>query len=128
MIEQHICDLKISVHGIDLVQSLKPVDDLLEEGSGFILGQPALLLEVALKISAIAVLHDNEDTPLRGEVVDESDNILIFALLQDSHFSLDQLLQFRSVDHELLGDDLDGYLALITLVNGLVDDSPCALA
>lgn len=64
MIEQHIRDLKISVHGIDLVQSLKPVDDLLEEGSGFILGQPALLFEVALKISAIAVLHDNEDTPL----------------------------------------------------------------
>lgn len=63
MIEQHIGNLEISVHGIDLMQSLESVNDLFEEGSSFILGQSALLLEVALKISTIAVLHDNEDTP-----------------------------------------------------------------
>jgi hypothetical protein len=64
MIEQYIGSLEISVHGIHLMQSLESVDDLFKEGSGFILCQSALLLEVALKISTVAALHDNEDTPL----------------------------------------------------------------
>jgi hypothetical protein len=80
------------VHGIDLVQSLEAVDDLLEESSGLILGQSALLIEVALEVAAVAVLHDNEDTPIRGKVVHEANDVLILAKFEHTHLGLHQFL------------------------------------
>ncbi len=92
MVEEHICEFEITVHGIDLMQSFEAVDNLFEESSGLVLGESALLIKVALKVSTVAVLHNNKDAPLRGEVVYEANDVLIFALLKHTHLSLDELL------------------------------------
>jgi hypothetical protein len=128
VIEKHIRNFKIPVHGIDLMQTFEPVYDLFQESSRLILSQSSFFLEIFLEVTSIAILHHNKDTLLRTEFLDETYHILILALLEHPHLSLNQFLQFGRINHELLGNDLDSHLTLIAFVDGLVDNRPCSLA
>ena len=120
VIEKHIRNFKIPVHSLDLMKSFEPVYDLFQESSGLILSQSSLVLEVA----SIAILHHNEDTLVGAEIFDKAYHILILALFEHPHLSLNQFLQFGRINHELLGNDLDSHLTLIAFVDGLVDNRP----
>lgn len=92
MIEKHIRNFKIPVHSLDLMKSFEPVDDLFQESSGLILSQSSLFIEVVLKVASIAVLHHNEDTLVGAEIFDKAYHILILALSEHPHLSLNQFL------------------------------------
>lgn len=127
LMEEHVGHFEVPMHGINLVEALEAVDDLLEESGGLVLGQPVLLLEVFLEIPAVAVLHDDDHALLRLEVVDIPDHILILALLEHADLSLHEFLEFGGLNHQLLGDHLDCNLAVVALIDCLVDGGPRAL-
>lgn len=128
VIEKHIRNFKIPMHGIDLMKPFEPIDDLFQESGRLILSQSSFFLEVVLKVTSIAILHHNEYTLLRAEILDKTYHILILALFEHPHLSLNQLLQFGRINHELLGNDLDSHLTIIAFVDGLVDNRPRSLA
>lgn len=125
--EEHVCHFEVPMHGIDLVQALEAVDDLLEEGGGLVLRQSMLLLEVFLEIPAVAVLHDDDHALLRLEVVYIPDHILVLALLEHADLSLHEFLKLGGLNHQLLGDHLDCDLAIVALIDCLIDRGPSTL-
>lgn len=125
--EEDISYFEVSMHGFDFVQALKSINDLLEEVGCLVLGQTLLLLQISLEIAAIAVLHDDADALVGMELINKSDDIVVLALFEHFDFSLYEFFELGSVHHELFGDDFDGHLRIISLVDGLVDFGPRAL-
>lgn len=126
--EEDIGYFEVSMHGVDFVQALKSINDLLEEGSCLVLGQTLLLLQIFFEITAIAVLHDDADALVGMELINKSDDIIVLALSEDFDFSLYEFFELGSVHHEFFGDDFDGHLGIISLIDGLVYFGPRALA
>ena len=116
------------MHGIYFVKSFKSVENLFQKGSGLILSESLLVVEILLQIAPIAVLDDDEDCGLSCETIHESYYILILALLEHFYFGLHQLFQLRRLFHEDLRDSLDGHPASISLVNRLINHRPCTIA
>lgn len=86
--QENVGDLEIAMHSFDLVQSLKAINELFEEVGCLVLCQSFLFLQIFLEIASIAVLHDDAHALVGEEVIDKSDDILIFALPEYSNFSL----------------------------------------
>ena len=124
--DEYVCNFEVAVHGVDFVESFEAVDDLFEEGGGFVLSEAFLLLQVLLEVSSVAVLHGYKLSPLGTEGVDIADYVLIVALLEHSDLGPDQFLKLRSLLHEDLWDGFDGHGGVGLLVEGFVDDGPSA--
>ena len=116
------------MHGFDLVQTLKTVNQLFEEISRLVLSQAFLFLQIFLEITAIAVLHDDANTLFGMELIHESDDIFVFALSEYFDLCLYEFFELGGVYHEFFGDDFDGNQRIVSLVDGLVDFGPRSLA
>jgi hypothetical protein len=79
--KQDIGNLKISVHSIHFVESPETIEDLFEEISGLILSETLFGIKILLKITAIAILHCDELSAVRGKRFYESNDVLVFAFL-----------------------------------------------
>lgn len=133
LMQQHIGQLEVAVHSLDLVQRPKSIEDLFQKIVGFVLSEALLFIKVLLEIAAVAVFHRNQDAVLRHPVVNVPDHVLVFGLqfrtlLQHLDFRLDQLFQFGRALEEHLGDGFDGNDAAVAFIDRLVDHGPRTLA
>lgn len=122
--EEYICNLEIAMHGVDFVKSFEAIDDLFQEGGGFVFSESFLAIEIYFEISSVAVFHCDELCFFVAEGVNISDNIFIVTFFEDVDFCLDQFLKFGSLFHEYPGYGLDCDCGVGAFVIALVDDSP----
>ncbi len=121
VVEQNIGQFEISVHGSDLVQSLKSIQDLFQKICCLIFSQSLLCFKVLLQISTITELSPDKDRVAGGKGVNILYNVLVFTRFENLDFGFDKFIKFGCFDHELFGNDFDGNLASVSLINGLVD-------
>ena len=99
VVQQHIGQLEIPMHGVDFMEALEPVEDLFQAVDGFTLRELAFLFAVLLEVSTVAELCDDKDVVPRAEGVDELDHVLVLDLREDLDLGLDQLLQLGDLFH-----------------------------
>ena len=109
------------------MQAFESINDLFKEGCSLVLGQTFLFLQIFLEITAIAVLHDDADALIWMELINQSDDIIVFALSEYFDFGLHEFFEFGGICHEFFGNDFDGYLRIISLIDSLIDFSPRSL-
>ena len=126
--DKHVCDFKVSMHGIDLMESSETIENLFQEGRCLIFSQPLFFVKIDFQISSVAKLHCNKLSFFSTERVNIANHILIMTFLQNSNFSLDKFFKFRSVNHEFSGDGFDGNGSISVLIKGFVDYSPSSFS
>ena len=125
--KQDISNFEISMHCIDFMKTSEPVNNLLQENTGFILSESLFFLKVALQITTIAKLHRNKLSFFSTKSVNVANHILVITLLQYSNLSGYKFFEFRRVDHESSGNGLDSNSTIGILIKGLIDVSPGSL-
>lgn len=74
-----------------------------------------------LQISTITELSPDKDRVAGGKGVNVLYNVLVFAGFENFYFGFDKFVEFGCFDHELFGNDFDGNLASISLIDGFID-------
>ena len=97
---------------------------MFQKGGGLILCQSLFFIEILFQIASVAKLHGNKLSFFCTKCVHIANHILTVTFLENSNLSLDEFLEFRSVDHELSGNGFDGDGAIGVLIKGFVDYSP----
>jgi len=122
--DKYVGDFEVSMHSIDLMKPSEAIEDLFQKGGGLILCQSLFCIKVLFQIASVAKLHGNKLSFFCTECVHIANHILTVTFLENSNLSLDEFLEFRSVNHELSGDGFDGDGAVGVLIKGFVDYSP----
>jgi hypothetical protein len=121
--EEYIGKFKVTMHGIDLMKAFEAVEDLFEKADGLVLWYSAMFFAVLFQIASVTELSDNEDIITGTERVSESDDILVFDLLEDFDLGFDELLEFGDLLHLFFAEGLDGKNGVSFGVDGFVDSS-----
>lgn len=122
--KKDVSSFKISVHCSDLMQSFKTIYDLFQKVSGLILSQSFFIFQVFFQITAITVLCDYKYHCWGHECVDKPDNILVFTAFKNFNLSFDEFIQLGSLIYKFFRYSFNGNLAVIPLINCLVDYGP----
>lgn len=90
--EENICNLEVSMHGIHFMQTSKTIQNLFKEVGGLIFGQSLFLLKVFFEVTAIAILHSDKLSALGTEGIYEFNDVIIMALSKYLDLSSHKLL------------------------------------
>lgn len=108
------------MHGADFMETLEPIDNLFEKISCLILSESFFALQIMLEVASITKLCCDHYGVVGREGINVSNDVLVFAGLENFYLCFDELVEFRCFLHQLLGDNLDGDLAAIPFVERFV--------
>lgn len=97
VVDENVLELKIPVDDEELMEALEAIEELLEEVARLVLGEGFFVLgleslDVGVKVSLVAVLHDEVVLFFGFDVVDEGDDVFVVDHLHDALFGLEELL------------------------------------
>jgi len=64
---------------------------------------------------------------IRSEGINVTNYIFIIACFEDSDLSFNELIKFRGFFHKLFGNDFDGDLAVVSLINSFENSGESSL-
>lgn len=116
IIEENICQLKVSMHNLVFVKFLESVHYLFEEVHTLLLSKALIFLHVVLQISVVAVVDDQVIVVSGLEVLIEMEDVRVLDLAHHSHLCVEELSQLRIFIYLGFIDGFDG----VDFVGGLV--------